>query len=305
MSTRTMRFWPVTCAVLIFAAGMMSGACAQSARTSAGTRTATGATQSKVVMKVGNVQVTQGDIDFLMNSLNPQEREQVEKGGRRSIGEQYATLLVLSQAALSKHLDSSAEFKKAMEQHRTQLLAELEYQNLARNAAVSQAEVSQYYSSHASQFEEAQIREVAVRKKTEGSTQGLSSEEAHSRAETIRKALASGEDVQKVAHDYGVPNQVIVQTATQTVQNTDALPAWVRTAFQLKDGQVSDIQDTPNVVVFFQVVSHPKLDFKQAAPEIENALRQQKVQAAVAGLKKTTPVWMDQTYFSSGSAPTK
>lgn len=296
---RNFRFYPMAVVLTAFVVlGMVTGACAQASRTSS---EAEGS--KKVVMKVGNMQVTQNDIDSLVDSLNPQQREQVEKQGRRSLGEWYANMLVLSQAAQSQHLDSSPAFQRALEQSRTNLLAELEYQNLQQKAAVSPNEVNQYYSAHQSEFQEAQIRPVVVRKKTEGSATGLTTEEARTRAETIRKALAAGQDPQKVAHQFAVPNQVIVQTTTQTIQNTAALPEWVRTAFQMKDGEVSPIQDTPTAVVFFQVEKHSQVALQDAAPEIENALRQQKVQAEVQSLKKVTPVWMDPTYFEGSSSP--
>ncbi|MGH9325395.1 MAG: peptidyl-prolyl cis-trans isomerase [Terriglobia bacterium] len=258
-------------------------------------------------MKVGSEQVTQADIDSLMKSLNPQQREQVEKQGRRSLGQWYANMLVLSQAAQSQHLDATQAFRRALNQSRTNLLAELEYRNLEQKAAVSPDEVNRYYSTHQSEFQEAQIRPVVIRKKAEGSNAGFTAVEARARAEAIRKALVAGQDPQKVAHEFSVPNQVVVQTTPQTIQNTTAIPDWVRTAFQMKDGEVSPIQDTPSAIVFFQVEKRSQVDIKDATPEIENALRQQKLNLAVQNLKKTTPVWMDPTYFagSSSSVPTK
>ncbi|MGH9354753.1 MAG: peptidylprolyl isomerase, partial [Terriglobia bacterium] len=239
----------------------------------------------------------------------PQARQQIESQGRRSIADQYATLLVLSQAAEINHLDSSSTFQKAMKQRREQLLASLEYQKLASRAMVTSGEVNQYYSAHSSEFQQAQIREVAIRKAQAGQSggSGLSPQAAQARAESIRKALASGEAVEKVAQQYAVPQEVVVDTQVRTIHNDPGLPEFVKSAFQLKKGELSPIQDTPNAIVFFQVVDHPQMTVQEAAPQIENALRQQKVDAAVAILKKQTPIWMDPSYFSSkaSSPPAK
>lgn len=283
------------------------GGCAQTGHPAA-SRAANSADNSKVVLKVGKDQVTQSDVDFVLKSLSPQARQQIESQGRRSIADQYATLLVLSQAAESNHLDSSSTFQKAMKQRREQLLASLEYQRLASKAMVTPAEVNQYYSAHSSEFQQAQIREVAIRKAQAGqSGSGLSPQAAQARAESIRKALASGEAVEKVAQQYAVPQEVVVDTQIRTIHNDPGLPEFVKSAFQLKKGELSPIQDTPNAIVFFQVVDHPQMTLQEAAPQIENALRQQKVDAEVESLKKQTTIWMDQSYFSSqpSSTPAK
>ncbi len=260
---------------------------------------------NQVVLKVGNAQVTESDINFVLQSLTPQARQKVESEGRRSIGNQYVTLLVLSQAAQSDHLDSSPLFQKAMKQHREQLLASLEYQKLASRAVVTPAEVNAYFAAHRPEFQQARIREVAIRKAQPGQTgAGLSPQAAQARAETIRKALASGEDPGKVAQQYAIPQEVVVDTQTRTIQNDSSLPEFVKLAFQLKKGELSPIQDTPNAIVFFQVVDHPQITLQQVAPEIEDALRQQKVNAAVEGLKKQTAIWMDQGYFNSSTGMT-
>jgi len=285
--------------------GVVMGACAQTGHPAA-SGSLNAADANKVVLKVGNAQVTQADVDFILQSLSPQARQRVASQGRRSIGDQYATLLVLSQAAQSAHLDSSPLFQKALEQRREQLLASLEYQKLALKAVVTPAEVKQYYSTHTSQFQQVQIREVAIRKAQQGqgggSTPGLSPQAAQARAEAIRKALASGQDATKVAKQFAVPNEVIIGTQPRTIQNDPNLPAFVKSAFQLKNGELSPVQDTPNAIVFFQVVGHPEITLQQAVPDIENALRQQKVNAEVANLKKQTPIWMDQTYFTQQPA---
>ncbi len=289
----------------LFMIGIVTGAFAQAGRNTPDSASGS-ADSNKVVLKVGNMQVTQSDVDFLVRTLSPQQQQQLQHEGKRTLGEQYATMLVLSQAAASQHLDSSPVFQKAMEQHRNQLLAELEYQNLLQKAAVTPAEVNQYYTTHQDDFKQAQVREVAIRKKSQGAQgngTGLAPAEAKAKAEAIRKALASGEDPKLVAKNFAVPNEVIVETEPRTIQNSPSLPAFAKTAFQLKPGEISQVEDTPSMLVFFQVVSHPQVSLKDATPEIENALRQQKVQTEVEGLKKNTPIWMDPSYFGSTNSP--
>lgn len=290
--------------VIFLMIAMVTGACAQSSRT-ASKQAESGAKPSdpsKVVLKVGNVQVTEADVDEMLDALTPQQQQQVERGGRHAVGEQYAAMLVLSQAALSKHLDSSPEFKKAMQQHRDRLLAQLEYKDLLSKATVSSSEISQFYSAHQPEFEQAKVHEIAVLKKTGTGSAGLAPAVAQAKAEAIRKALASGAAITKVAHDFDSPNQVIVRTDSQTIPNSPSLPDFAKAAFQLQPGALSSINDRPDALIFFQVVSRSQVSLKDASSEIENAIRQQKVEAAMNDLKKQTPVWMDPAYF--GDTPT-
>jgi len=81
------------------------------------------------------------------------------------------------------------------------------------------------------------------------------------------------------------------------------LPALDKAAFELKDGGVSDSLDTPQALVFLQVVGHHHADQKEVAADIENTLRQQKLEAELAGLRTKTNVWMDEDYFKSQAAP--
>lgn len=300
---RKTRFYQAACVSLaILAAGFATGACAQSGRqASEATANSQAADPGKVVLKVGNVQVTEADVNSLLDSLSPQQKEQVERAGKQAVGEQYATMLVLSQAALSKHMDSSPEFKRSIQRERDQMLAQIEYEDLVRQADVSPTEISQFYSAHQDEFKQAKVHEVAILKRTASSTHGLTETTAQAKAAAIRKALASGEDIAKVAHEFNSPNEVMVRTDAQTIPNSPSLPEFAKAAFQLKPGALSEVNDRPDALIFYQVVDHSQESLEDATPAITGAIRQQKIAAALANLRKQTPVWLDPAYFGSGA----
>jgi len=262
------------------------------------------ATPDKVVLKVGEEQFTQADVDFLIGNLNPQAQRTLATQGRRSLGEQYAAMVLLSQQALSHHLDTTPTYLRQLAIQRRQLLAQAAYDELQRQAAVTPEEVGQYFSAHQTEFDEAQLRQVIVRKRPEGAnegTPGLSPQDARARAESVRKALATAADAKKVAQELQVPNEVLIDVEPRAVRRGGMRPEMDKVAFQLRDGEVSEIFDVPQALVFFQVVGRRHLELKDASPQIENTLRQQKVEAAVAELKKKTAVWMDDQYFAPPS----
>lgn len=254
----------------------------------------------KVVLKVGNEQVTQAEFEALIGTLNPQMQQSVATQGHRSIGEQYALLFVLSQQALSEHLEVSPEVQRRLALQRLQLLANTEYASLTRRAQPKPEEISQYYSTHAAEFEEVQARKVFIRKKPEGAkegTPGLDPPEAKARAEAIRKALASGTDAKKVGEEFKGSRDVVIDAEPRAVRRGQWPAATEKAAFTLKDGELSEPEDTPQSISFIQVVKHRSRELKEVTQQIERKLQQQKMEAALDELKKKAAIWMDEEYF--------
>jgi parvulin-like peptidyl-prolyl isomerase len=215
-------------------------------------------------------------------------------------------MLILSQDALRHHLDSTPAFHQMLALRRRQLLATTAYQEIVRQSVVTPEETSKYFAAHQSEFEEARLYEVVIRKKAEGAneaTPGLTAEEAKTRAEEIRKALSSGDDIKKVAEKYQVPNIVRVDAEPSVVRRGTLRADMEKAVFELKDGQVSEVFDVTQSLVFFKVASHKAGELKDVSSQIENTLRQQKVNSALDELKKNAKVWLDDGYFAAPSQP--
>ena len=260
----------------------------------------------KIVLKVGDESVTQGEVDGFIQGLSPQVQKTLATQGRRSLGDEYVLMLVLSQDALKHHLDSTPAFQQMLALRRRQVLATTAYQEIMRQSAVTPEEIGKYFAAHQSEFEEVRIHQVVIRKKPEGAKEGipgLTAEEAKTRAEEIRKALSSGDDPKKVAEQFQVANVVRVDAEPNAVRRGSMRAEMEKAAFELKDGQVSEVFDLPQSLVFFKVASHNARELKDVSSQIESTLRQQKINSAVDGLKKNAKVWLDDGYFAAPSQP--
>lgn len=265
----------------------------------------------KVVLKVGAAQVTQSEIDALVSRLGTQAKAIVATQGRKPVGEQYVKMLLLSQRASEEHLDSTPAIRSQLELQRAETLAEAEYQKMSSEVQVSQEEVSQYLSAHQSEFETVQVRELLVRKRPQGSEdpkQGLTAADAKAKAESIRGALLSGSDVDKVAEGFTGADVVLVDRKPRTLRSAEMQPELAKATFEVKDGGVSQLVDTSQAFLVVKVLGHHRPELKEVATEIETKLRRQKLDAEVDDLRKKAGVWMDEEYFSrkpmaaSGSA---
>ena len=302
-----------TClAIIVFASGVSAQQPATSPKTagsgsSPAASAETTATQStttsgqKVVIKVGSTQVTQSEIDEAVTHLGAKAKGIVATQGPRPVGEEYIKMLLLSQRASDEHLDSTPAVRSQLELQRAQTLAQAEYQKLASEAQITEEEVSQYFSTHGAEFETVQVREFLIRKRPQGSEdpkQGLPLEEARSTAESIRKALLARKDVEEVAETFATSISVmLVDPKPRTFRRAEMKPALEKATFDVPDGGVSEIVDTPQAFIVVKVLAHQRPGLKEVAAEIKNKLGQQKVDAEIEAMKKNTAIWMDEEYF--------
>ena len=269
------------------------------------TEKAASTSAGKVVLKVGNQQVTADDVNFVLRSLNAQDQKTVESQGRRPLGEQYAMTLLLAQQGSHDHLDATPEFKRQEAWERTQRLAQAEYEKIAQSIKLSPEEVGQYYSQHTKDFEQVEVRQVGVRKKAEGAkadVPGLPPQEAEAKADAIRKAISSGTDIQKVSTEFAVPNVVFIDPGPKKIQRGQLSSDLDKAIFSLKDGEVSQSINTPQSIFFVQVLKHVQPDLNEIRPMIEGTVRQQKLQAQLGELKRKSGIWMDEDYFKPAPA---
>jgi parvulin-like peptidyl-prolyl isomerase len=259
----------------------------------------------KVVLKVGDEQFTKADFDFVVGSLNPQVQRTLATQGRKQLGDQFAAMVLLAQQARSHNLDQTPAFQHKLAVQKEQLQAQAAYEQIVQQANASPEEVSQYYAAHTSDFEEVMGRQFVVRKRAVNAQTGpgLPPDEAKTRAEAIRKEVLAGTDIKKVMEDFKAPGDVIIEPEARAMRRGSLRPEMEKAAFALKDGEVSEIFDLGQALVFLQVTGHGHVELTSASPQIEETLRKQKIDAAMEELKKKTVVWMDDQYFAAPAAP--
>ena len=261
----------------------------------------------KVVLRVGNTQVTQGEMDQMIAKMDMQARSIIARRGRRPVVDEYIKMLVLSQRAEAEHLDTSPAVKPLLDRVRAETLAEAEYEDMRRKTEVTSEEVSQYFAAHTADFELVRVREFVVRQRPADSNdpkKGLAPAQAKAKAEAIRKALLAGTDIEKAVEKYGdAPNVQMVDKTIRARRRENMRPDLSEATFAVKGEGVSELVITPETIYIVKVFGHVSPELKDVQDEIAGKLKQQKLDAELEDMKKKAGIWFDDQYFAGRSLP--
>jgi len=246
-------------------------------------------------MKVGDLQITQAAFEQMIRHLEAQQGP--ADLSRKQLGDNFASLFMLSRQAVTDHLDTSPEVVRQLAIDRTQILSNAEFAKLKGLAKPTAEQISEYYNAHLDDYDVVQLRRVFIFKKGPAHENGVNPEDARTVAETIRQAYSSGIDPGTVVHD---PENVILDPEPLTFQRGELPPAMEKAGFAMhKPGEWHDLADSPDALVLLQLISRSRRPLSEVSPQIEKKLQNEKLQEELEALKKKTGIWMDETYFAS------
>jgi hypothetical protein len=253
------------------------------------------------------VQVTQADFESRIADIEPQGDP--EKGltskDRQKLGDDYASVLMLSQQAVADHLESTPEISRELAIARMQVLSDAEFASLKSQAEPTTEEINQYYSAHLADYDQVQIRRLFIWKTREHAEGGptLSSQAARARADKIRQAYAAGTGIKELAEDLKKSDQGMLDPEPLVFPRGELSPKMEKVTFALKEGEWSELEDNPNSLILVQLVKRRRRQLGEVSSLIEQQLQAQKLQATLDDLKKKARIWMDPKYFAAGAAP--
>jgi len=253
----------------------------------------------RVVLKVGNVQLTQAQFELFVSDMETQQGP--ADMSRKKIAENYASLLMLAQQAQANHLDTSPEVLRLLAIDRNQILSNAEYAKLKAEAKPTPDEISAYYSAHLNDYDVVVLRRLFIWKKSPAvkDGRGLSAQDAQAFADKVRQAYASGGDPKKLTYDS---NNVVLDNDPLTFQRGEMPAKMDKAAFALtKVGEWTVLDDTPESLVMLQLVERKRRDLKEVSEQIEKKLQSEKLRAELDELKKTSGIWMDEQYFAASA----
>lgn len=261
--------------------------------------------KDRVVLKVGDVSVTEAEFEAMIGDI--ESKDDPDKPGadkqRRDMGDDYASVLMLSQQAIAEHLDADPEIRRKLAVYRLQVLSDAQFANLLKQAKPTAEEISQYYSDHAAAFDRVLVHRLFIFKVGPGSSnvKGLSPDAAKAKGDAILKAAASGGDPMKLAAEFGDSDQGILDPHPIVFLRDTLPPQLEKVAFALKDGQWAIGDDTPDRLTLLHLVKRDRRPLDEVASLVEQRVQSHKMQTKLDELKKKAGIWMDQQYFGTAA----
>lgn len=290
-------FLTITFLSIVSLAQTSSNSAAAAASTSSPSNNNATPPSQRVVLKVGDKQMTQAQFEQMIADLETVQGP--ADLSRKQLGEKFASLFILSQQAVTDHLDSSPEVVRQMAIDRIQILSNAEFVKLKEQAKPTAQQISAYYNAHLEDYDVVTLRRVFIWEKGNGPAHpnGLTAEEANALAQAIKKAYTSGSDPKTLIKD---PDLVHLDDKPLSFQRGEMPAEMEKPAFSLqKPGEWVQVPNTPGSVVLLQLVSRSRRSLGEVTEQIEKKLQNEQLREELKALKKKTGVWMDETYFAS------
>ena len=228
--------------------------------------------------------------DNLIAALDPR----MPASNRLVLAAEYVKLLVMSREAERLKIDEDPAFRELEQFTRLQLLERQLVRYLEKqSAAISPAEIAEYYQQHQSRFEEGSLRKIFIPKEGPWSTTDA--------VQTIQQRAAKGEDFDALEREVwakqgrtaGAP-----LTRTGTLRRS-ALPEVEQKVFDLKPGEVSMPIEEAGGFSIFKVEAKRVLPPSSVEAEIRNGLAGERLQERIKNLRSAVSVSVNEDYFGA------
>jgi parvulin-like peptidyl-prolyl isomerase len=268
------------------------------ANAAAASTTSASPAKDKVILKVGNLQITQQAFEQYIADLEAQQGP--ADLSRKKLADNYSSLLMLSQQAVAKHLDTSPDVVRQLAIDRVQILSNAEFARLKQQATPSAKEIKAYYDAHLDDYDLVKIRRVFIFGSARPGEAGPTREQAKTISDAVKNAIAAHKDV--IATINGIPHgrtDVVADPDPLTFQRGELPPTMDKAAFDLKEGQWTQLSDNPDEFVFIQLVNRSRKPLDEVSSQIEKKVQADQLHDELDALKSKAGIWMDEEYFAS------
>ena len=271
-----------------------------------------------VVITIGDLKLTAGEVEKIVASLPPQNRQYfTSPSGRAQLAEFLVRTKLFVREAEKRHLEDREDVKRSMALFRESLLSREVEKEIVKEIRVTDEEAKQFLEANSKSFEQAKVRRIVVRSASTNqfyaddkpADQLLTGDQAKAKAEDIRKKIAEGADFEMMAAKFsddpmtsGKGGDLGYVRRVNQDPRVLLTPPMLETMFALKTGETSQVIQTPFGFELFKLeeLKSPKLE--EVRQEVDNSIRQQKYETLFQEMKARSAVKVDEAYFGIGTS---
>ena len=276
------------------------------------------ASPDAIVITVGDLKLTAGEVEKIVASLPPQNRQFfASPSGRAQLADFLVRTKLFVREAEKRHLEDREDVRRSMALFRESLLSRELEKELVKEIKVTDEEARQFLDASSRSFNQARVRRIVVRSAStnqlygdgKSSDQVPTDEQAKVKADDIRKKITEGADFEEMAAKFSDDSMTSgkggdLGYVRRVNQDPRVLltPTMLETIFSLKAGETSQVTQTPFGFEIFKVeeLKSPKLE--EVRQEVENGIRQQKYDMLYQDMKAHGAVKVDEAYFGVGAS---
>lgn len=266
------------------------------------------ATADPVVVKFGDTEVRQSEFEAAIKSIPEQYQAYASGPGKRAFAEDFVRMKILASAAEKAGLEKDPKVASQLRLLRVNALANAQLEKMGETLKVTEADVQKAYEEKKSTLERAKARHILIAFKGSAAQQAgkkeLTEEEAKKKAEEIRAKLVAGGDFAAIAKAESDDTGSGAQGGDLgSFSRGQMVPEFEKAAFEGKVGEISPVIRTDYGYHVVQVQERGATPLAEVRKQIEEELKQKKLQEAIEAMKTAAKPTFDDKYFAAAEAP--
>jgi len=265
----------------------------------------------RVVIRVGEVSLTAGQLDQILDAYPESQRVYANGPGRQQFIDQLVRVLTLAQEGKRRKLDLTDRFRNQLTYSAAGILSNHTDEDIKKNIKIDDDMLQKYLVAHPLDYMQLRARHILIR--MQGSSiavmpgqKELTEAEALAKAQEIRKKIVEGADFAELASSESSDISTSGKGGDLGFFKRGQMPPSIEeAAFALKVGEVSQPVKTSLGYALIKLEEQkPVKPFEDLKPEMERNLRNEKAREYVESLKALIHVEIDPEFASPSKSIT-
>ena len=257
----------------------------------------------RVVIQVGDIKLTAGQVDRILEAYPDTQRVYANGPGRNQFIDQVVRVLLLSGEGERRKLTETDAFKSQLMYSAASILAKLADAEIRSQAQGDEAFLKAYYDLHKAEYEQVHAHHILIR--AQGSPlaltagqQDLTDAEALAKAQEIRRKIVDGGDFAALARaESNDSGSNFKGGDLGFLKRGQIVPSFEEAVFGLAVGELSQPVKTAYGYHIIRVdEKKPTRTFEELRPEMERNLQNEASKKVLDDLKAKTKIVIDPEF---------